>query len=157
MTDAEKVRARRIKIDQWAIFHLASEPYKQCVALGGANKATFLRSWVCQFPRIAHSDGNDDVVNDLWLADDVQWGKIKYEMGYSPVQLFYNVTAPTDYVRGMDSHFHTVDATTAGAWTMVKIPDTDMPNFNSGVVPIYIDDVPRLLYGVGVHRSQRRA
>lgn len=156
-TDAEKVQERRVLMDQWVLRHLDGKPYRLCREVCGEVKANFALLWVTGFVRIAHSDDDNHVTNPLWLADDTVWEKVKYEMGYGPLQVVYNVAAPADYVRGMDSRFHTVDTSGgAGAWTMTEVANTEMPNFNQGSVPIYIDDVPLLLFGLGVHRSQRR-
>ena len=157
MTDAEKVKERRVSVDQWALRHLDGLPFRLCREVCSDVKANFAMLWVTGFVRIAHSDDNNDVSNPLWLADDTVWAKVKYEMGYSPLQVVYNVAAPADYVRAMDSRFHTVDTSGGdGAWTMTEAPHAEMPNFNQGVVPIYIEDVPLLLFGTGVHRNQRR-
>ena len=156
-TDAEKVQERRVQVDQWALRHLDSLPYRFTRDVESDVNANFIQLWVTGFVRIAHSDDNSDVVNPLWLADDTIWAKIKHDMGYNPIQVIHNVAAPADYVRMMDSRFHTIDVSAGdGAWTMVEAVHSEMPNFNQGSLPIYIADVPLLLFGVGVHRSQRR-
>ena len=153
----EIVKERRIEVDQWALRHLNSLPYRFCRDVESDVKANFVQLWVTGFVRIAHSDDNNDVVNPLWLASDTVWEKIKYEMGYAPIQVCHNIAAPEDYVRAMDSRFHVIDVSGGSkAWTMTEVAHAEMPNFNQGVVPIYIADVPLLLFGEGIHRSQRR-